>query len=256
MSLESLDKQAVEQFTRDFESLFNAGDAAGMAAFYAQDAKLLAESTELIQGRAAIEQFWRHAIERTRAAGAVRTISLDEVVSTGDLGYALGTVAVRIPHGPRMTTKYATIWQRDADGRWRLAVDSSSPNPAQSPCAASSSAPRTQRVQPSLCRPDGKPQVSEVALRKCADHRIGVESRRSVPSQFNRSRRRLSTRTGRPTARAIGSAVSRARRSGLLYSACSPIPCSHRAVTAAWPLPSSVSPGSPGTRSLSPCCTK
>jgi hypothetical protein len=29
----------------------------------------------------------------------------------------------------RTTTKYATIWQRDADGRWRLAVDSSSPNP-------------------------------------------------------------------------------------------------------------------------------
>jgi uncharacterized protein (TIGR02246 family) len=131
MSLASLDQQATQQFTRDFESLFNAGDAAGMAAFYAEDAKLLAEDTELIRGRAAIEEFWRQAIDRARAAGAIRTISLDEVTDSGDLGYALGTVVVRIPHGGEITTKYATVWQRGADGRWRLAVDSSSQNPAR-----------------------------------------------------------------------------------------------------------------------------
>ena len=59
----------------------------------------------------------------------MRTISLHEVTSSGDLGYALGTVVVRIPPGRELTTKFATVWQRDADGRWRLAVDSSSPNP-------------------------------------------------------------------------------------------------------------------------------
>jgi ketosteroid isomerase-like protein len=63
------------------------------------------------------------------AADAERTIRLDEVISSGDLGYALGVVVVRIPSGRELSTKYATIWQRDADGRWRLAVDSSSPNP-------------------------------------------------------------------------------------------------------------------------------
>jgi uncharacterized protein (TIGR02246 family) len=131
MSLASLDMRVVAQFTRDFESLFNDGDAAGMAAFYAADAKLLAENAPLIRGRAAIEQFWSHAIERAQAAHAFRTISLDEVASSGDLGYALGTVLVQIPQGRQMTTKYATIWQRDADGRWRLAVDSSSPNSLQ-----------------------------------------------------------------------------------------------------------------------------
>jgi uncharacterized protein (TIGR02246 family) len=131
MSLASLDKQATQQFTRDFESLFNTGDAAGMAAFYAEDARLLAEDTELIRGRGAIEEFWRQAIDRARAAGAIRTINLDEVTDSGDLGYALGTVVVRFRHGGEITTKYATIWQRGADGRWRLAVDSSSRNPAR-----------------------------------------------------------------------------------------------------------------------------
>lgn len=129
MSLASLEQQEVEQFTRRFEALFNAGDAAGMAAFYAEDARLLAEHADLVRGRDAIERFWREAIGRARAASAVRTIKLDEVISSGNLGYALGTVAVRIPARPGLVTKYATVWQRDADGRWRLAVDSSSPNP-------------------------------------------------------------------------------------------------------------------------------
>jgi uncharacterized protein (TIGR02246 family) len=129
MALASLGQEEVEQFTRRFEALFNAGDAAGMAAFYAEDARLLAEHADLVRGRGAIERFWHEAISRARAASAVRTINLDEVISSGDLGYVLGTVVVRIPSGRELVTKYATIWQRDADGRWRLAVDSSSPNP-------------------------------------------------------------------------------------------------------------------------------
>ena len=129
MSLASLEHEEVEQFTHEFEALFNAGDAAGMASYYAEDARLLAEHAPLVHGRDAIEPFWREAISRARVAAAVRTIRLDEVTSSGDLGYTLGAVVVRIPSGPELTTKYATIWQRDADGRWRLAVDSSSPNP-------------------------------------------------------------------------------------------------------------------------------
>ena len=129
MSLASLEHEEVEQFTHEFEALFNAGDAAGMALYYAENARLLAEHAPLVRGRDAIERFWQEAISRARSADAVRTIRLDEVTSSGDLGYALGVVVVRIPSGPELTTKYATIWQRDTDGRWRLAVDSSSPNP-------------------------------------------------------------------------------------------------------------------------------
>lgn len=68
MSLASLDKQTVERFTRDFETLFNAGDAAGLAAFYAEGARLLAENAPLISGRADIERFWAEAIARASRA--------------------------------------------------------------------------------------------------------------------------------------------------------------------------------------------
>ena len=131
MPLATFAKADVEQFTRDFEALFNAGDATGMAAWYTQDAHLLAEDTDMVRGRAAIEEFWRGASQGARAANARRTISLDEVTSSGDLGYALGTVTVQVPgsgQGRAVTFKYATIWHREPDGQWQLAVDTSNRN--------------------------------------------------------------------------------------------------------------------------------
>jgi len=129
MSLAALDEQTFEQFARHFEALFNDGDAGGMAACYATGARLLAEGSDLVRGRAAIEVFWQHAIARAQAAGAVRIIGVDDVISGDGLGYVLGAVTVAIPGGRRMVTKYVTVWQLDDDGRWRIAVDSSSPNP-------------------------------------------------------------------------------------------------------------------------------
>jgi hypothetical protein len=58
------------------------------------------------------------------------------VTTSGDLGYALGTLTVTIPDGRLLTTKFAVIWQRDPDGRWRIAVDSSGPARPRPPNAA------------------------------------------------------------------------------------------------------------------------
>jgi ketosteroid isomerase-like protein len=132
MPLTTLAKADVEMFTREFEALFNAGDAPGMAAWYTHDAHLLAEDTDLVRGRTAIEEFWRSASQGARAANARRTISLDQVTSSGDLGYALGTVTVQLAggsgQGRAVTFKYATIWHRGPDGLWQLAVDTSNRN--------------------------------------------------------------------------------------------------------------------------------
>ena len=100
-----------------------------MTSYYAGDARLMAEGMEPIQGRAAIGQFWRVAIERAAAARARRRIRLFESSSSGDLGYALCTVQVEIPAGRAISAWDATIWQRDPSGAWRIAVDISTPLP-------------------------------------------------------------------------------------------------------------------------------
>jgi len=50
VSLAILAKQSGEEFAPNFESLFYAGDAAAMASFYADDAKLMAEGTQPVGG--------------------------------------------------------------------------------------------------------------------------------------------------------------------------------------------------------------
>ena len=108
-----------------------------MTSYYTEHAQLMADGIQPIQGHAAITEFWHAAITRAAAARARRTIRLHESHSSGDLGYALCTVTVRIPPasgatgtgGTSIAVWDATIWQRDPRGSWRIAVDISTPLP-------------------------------------------------------------------------------------------------------------------------------
>jgi len=126
----------LHQFTREFEDLFYAGAPASMTSYYSENAKLMGEGMQPIEGHSAIMEFWHTAITRAVAAGAKRTIQLHESHFSGDLGYALCTVTVRIPPpsgttgaGTSIAVWDATIWQHDPDGNWRIAVDISTTLP-------------------------------------------------------------------------------------------------------------------------------
>lgn len=138
MSLATFSPQELQQFTRVFEDLFYAADPASMTSYYTEDAQLMADGIQPIQGHAAITGFWHAAMTRAAAARARRTIRLHESHSSGDLGYALCTVTVDIPPagaatgagGTTIAVWDATIWQRDPAAGWRIAVDLSTPLPA------------------------------------------------------------------------------------------------------------------------------
>ena len=134
MALAAFNPGDLQDFTRTFEDLFYAADAASMTSYYTEHAQLMADGIDPLQGQAAIAEFWRAAITRAAAARARRTIRLHESHSSGDLGYALCTVTVDIPQrdgvpGASIAVWDATIWQRDPGGTWRIAVDISTPLP-------------------------------------------------------------------------------------------------------------------------------
>jgi uncharacterized protein (TIGR02246 family) len=126
--LADLEGESVREFARYWETALNEADYRAMADYYTQDAQLIAHQTETVGGRAAIERFWRASSEGAKAAGVRRTVHLDDAGSDGGLGYLRGTVV--LARAERATTvRYLTLWKREADGRWRIAVDISSPGP-------------------------------------------------------------------------------------------------------------------------------
>jgi uncharacterized protein (TIGR02246 family) len=131
-ALASLEKQEVERFAREFETLFYQGDFTAMASYYTEDAQLMVEGRETIQGRAAIEQFWKAVCQV--ADKLKRSIEVQEIEASGDIGYLRSRVTLQMPAAEDQVMssifKDITIWKQGTDGRWQLAVDISNRDPA------------------------------------------------------------------------------------------------------------------------------
>src|SRR3954451_25345466 len=86
-------RQAIEERNREFVAAFNRGDAAGVAANYTEDARVLPPGAPMVRGRQAIEQFWQSIMSI-----GVREVDLqtEDVEATGDLAYEFGAATLKI----------------------------------------------------------------------------------------------------------------------------------------------------------------
>ena len=133
MALATLDRQEVDRFARAFEQLFDRGDAAAMAAYYTDDAEVMAPYSDVVRGRDAIEAFFKAASAAAQRTGMRRTIQVRRVERSGDLGYLLSTVVLQLPPaGGQATMRFndVTVWRLDAEHGWRIVVDSANQEPA------------------------------------------------------------------------------------------------------------------------------
>jgi uncharacterized protein (TIGR02246 family) len=117
-------RQEIERHGAELGAAFTRGDVAGVAALYAEDARLLPPQSSVLWGRQAIQEFWQGARDMGVRALALRT---EEVEARGDLAYELGsaTLDIRAADGALIqdTVKYVVIWKRRSSGPWQLAVD-------------------------------------------------------------------------------------------------------------------------------------
>jgi uncharacterized protein (TIGR02246 family) len=117
-------QQEIELRNREFVAAFGRGDAAGVAAAYVEDARVLPPGGAMVSGRQAIRQFWQSVMDM-----GVREVDLrtQHVESNGDLAYEIGSATLEIqPEGGSPmtdTVKYVVVWKRRAGGSWQLAVD-------------------------------------------------------------------------------------------------------------------------------------
>lgn len=98
---------------------FNAGDVDALAAFYAEDARLLPPNAELGQGR----EVARAAFSDMIASGIKGQLETIEAVAAGDVGYRVGTYSLQGPDGAALDRgKYIEVWRR-IDGAWQIEND-------------------------------------------------------------------------------------------------------------------------------------
>ena len=124
--LAAADIAAIRGTDSAFAAAANAGDATATAATYLPDAHLLPPNAPPVEGREAIERFWKGFYDAYRVAISIGT---DEIEGRGDLAYARGhftldgTPKTKGPPPVHDEGKFVEVLRRQSDGSWRYAVD-------------------------------------------------------------------------------------------------------------------------------------
>ena len=117
-------RQAIEEANMKFGEAARAGDAATLASYYTEDARLLPPNSEMIEGRAGVEAYWTGGFQMGIKDIVLTTV---EVMGMGDMVCEIGKAKVSIqPEGMDAiedSGKYLVVWKKGEDGMWRLHVD-------------------------------------------------------------------------------------------------------------------------------------
>ncbi|NIM69577.1 MAG: DUF4440 domain-containing protein [Xanthomonadales bacterium] len=127
------DLEGLKAMREAWNAGFDAGDAAAVAAVYAENGALMPPNAGMVQGREAIEAFWDDFL----AMGGGAVITDIDANAGGDVGYKVGTYALTSADGePLDEGKYIEVWHH-ADGRWQMVYDIwNSDRPAPAPAEA------------------------------------------------------------------------------------------------------------------------
>jgi uncharacterized protein (TIGR02246 family) len=116
-------RASIEAATAELAARGRANDMLAAASLYADDAVMLGPDGFRIEGRAAIDDYWK------RMAGDVVDWQLEtfEVRGNGDLAHQLGRsrLSLRDASGATQLSEvlFCVLWRRQESGAWRIAVD-------------------------------------------------------------------------------------------------------------------------------------
>ncbi len=113
-------KAAIDANNKKFGAAIAAGNPAGVAGLYTDDAMVLPPNGEAMSGRPAIEKLFQALV----AAGIKEiTLTAQEVEAHGDVATELGAYSVKDGAGKEIDRgKYIVVWKR-VQGQWKLHRD-------------------------------------------------------------------------------------------------------------------------------------
>jgi ketosteroid isomerase-like protein len=111
---------------RAFDRDTNARAIDGWVDWFAEDGRMFPDGRDVIQGKAAIRELMGPFLSSTGNSLRWEPIAGD-IAASGDLGYTFGhSTSLRPNDKGEMTQhygKYVTIWKKQADGSWKVALD-------------------------------------------------------------------------------------------------------------------------------------
>ena len=108
----------------EYASALNAGDAGRLGALYAADAIAVPAEGTVLRGREEIGRYFSETCE-ARPAGTTVTLTPREFTTSDHLASETGLFSESRDGDPATvaTGVYVTIYQRGADGEWRIAME-------------------------------------------------------------------------------------------------------------------------------------
>ncbi|MBZ5646501.1 MAG: nuclear transport factor 2 family protein [Acidobacteriia bacterium] len=119
------DKAALRQTELDFAQAFADRNVAKFASFLSEDARFTGGG-KVTQGKAAILDQWSKMMQNPNLT-LTWAPDMVETSAGGDLGYTSGTyeATVKRPDGTTSSERgrFASVWRRQTDGRYRIVFD-------------------------------------------------------------------------------------------------------------------------------------
>ena len=112
---------SIQKLDDAWSAAFDKGDAAAIAAMYAEDAYVLPPGHDMVKARAAIEAFWKGA---TTQLGDAKLVVVDVAPMGPRTAREIGTFSFITKARPPQTVsgKYVVVW-RKIGNKWLLSTD-------------------------------------------------------------------------------------------------------------------------------------
>jgi uncharacterized protein (TIGR02246 family) len=127
------DETAIRAAEAEMVKAVAALDPARAVSFYTDDIVGMTVDAPVVQGKENMQKFFETWM-KDKPEFSGKTVQV-EVARSGDLAYSWGTgkVSVKDKKGKvaETTHKYASVWKKQADGGWKIAVDTMIPDPPE-----------------------------------------------------------------------------------------------------------------------------
>jgi ketosteroid isomerase-like protein len=147
---QTADIAAIRQQTVAWAKAYNAGDAKGVAAQYAEDALLMPPGVPAVRGQAAILAYFTKDVAASKAAGVTFVVERKtDVGVSGGMGWESGTYKVMMKGSVVETGKFLSV-SRKRVGKWQYIRDTWNADAAPAlapamPSPAPAAAPETKK---------------------------------------------------------------------------------------------------------------